>query len=76
MHLRYLGRPRSDEVVAKAQVVKAGAQLIVVECKVVGGTDDDGRDHLVAAADFSAMIVPLRLPMAAGTEGEPGDPEL
>ena len=41
MHVRYLGRPRSDHVVAKAQVVKAGTQLIVVECKVVGGTDDD-----------------------------------
>ncbi len=76
MHLRYLGRPRSDEVVAKARVVKAGAQLIVVSCDVVGGTDDDGADHLVATADFSAMIVPLRLPMTAGSEGEPGDPEL
>lgn len=76
MHVRYLGRPRSDHVVAKAQVVKAGTQLIVVECKVVGGTDDDGRDHVVASADFSMMIVPLRGPMVDDHRGEPGDPEL
>lgn len=76
MHVRYLGRPRGDEVVAKAQVVKAGSQLIVVECKVVGGTTDDGSDHVVAAADFSMMIVPLRQPMSPGGEGAPGDPEL
>ncbi len=76
MHVRYLGRPRTDQVVARAEVVKAGAQLIVVECKVIGGTTDDGRDHLVAVADFSMMIVPLRLPMAPGTDSEPGDPEL
>jgi uncharacterized protein (TIGR00369 family) len=76
MHVRYLGRPRTDEVVARAEVVKAGAQLIVVECKVIGGTNDEGREHLVATADFSMMIVPLRLPMAPGTESQPGDPEL
>ena len=76
MHVRYLGRPRTEQVVARAEVVKAGAQLIVVECRVVGGTADDGRDHVVAVADFSMMIVPLRLPMAPGAEHEPGDPEL
>src|SRR5690606_35337937 len=29
MHVRYLGRPRSDVVSAQAQVVKVGSQLIV-----------------------------------------------
>jgi uncharacterized protein (TIGR00369 family) len=76
MHVRYLGRPRADEVVARAQVVKAGSQLIVVECKVVGGTADDGSDHVIAMADFSMMIVPLRTPIDPGVESEPGDPEL
>jgi acyl-coenzyme A thioesterase PaaI-like protein len=63
-------------VVARAEVVKAGSQLIVVECKVLGGTTDDGHDHVVAMADFSMMIVPLRRPMTPGAGGEPGDPEL
>lgn len=78
MHLRYLGRPRTDTVHAKAEVVKVGRQLIVVTCRVV---DDD--DNIVAVADFSSMIVPLRAPLAnaEGVEwpppgGEPGAPEL
>jgi uncharacterized protein (TIGR00369 family) len=76
MHVRYLGRPRTDEVVARAEVVKAGSQLIVVECKVLGGTADDGTDHVVAVADFSMMIVPLRTPITPGTANDQGDPEL
>jgi len=76
MHVRYLGRPRADEVVACAEVVKVGKQLIVVECKVLGGTADDGGDHVIAMADFSMMIVPLRRPLTTGAGGEPGDPEL
>lgn len=76
MHVRYLGRPRAEEVVARAEVVKAGSQLIVVECKVLGGRRDDGTDHVVATADFSMMIVPLRLPMDPDSTGRPGDPEL
>jgi len=76
MHVRYLGRPRSDEVVARAEVVKAGSQLIVVECKVLGGTADDGSDHVISTADFSMMIVPLRKPLSDDVQGEPGDPEL
>jgi len=75
MHVRYLGRPRSEEVVARSEVVKVGSQLIVVECKVLGGTRDDGTDHVVATADFSMMIVPLRGPLAPGIETTPGDPE-
>lgn len=74
MHLRYLGRPRTDRVIAKAEVVKIGRQLIVVTCNVV-----DEEDHIVATADFSSMIVPLRGPLAPGLAAdttEPGDPEL
>ena len=71
MHIRYLGRPRTDTVVARAEIVRIGSQLIVVECKV---TDDD--DHLIASADFSMMRVSLREPLAPGIETEPGDPEL
>lgn len=71
MHVRYLGRPRTDTVIAKADVVKQGKQLIVVECRVV-----DEEDHLVAHADFSMMIVPLRTPMDETRPTVPGAPEL
>ena len=72
MHVRYLGRARTSTVIARAKVVRAGSTLIVVECKV---TDDDA--NLVACADFSMMIVPLRLPLAPDQHrGEPGDPDL
>jgi len=71
MHIRYLGRPRTDTVVARAEIVRVGSTLIVVECRV---TDD--ADHLVASADFSMMRVTLRQPLAAGIDTEPGDPEL
>ena len=71
MHVRYLGRPRTDAVFARAQVVRLGSQLIVIECKVV-----DGDDHVIASADFSMMRVSLRRPLAPGVEGRPGDPEL
>lgn len=72
MHVRYLGRPRTEMVHANAEVVKIGRQLIVVNCQVV---DDDG--HIIASADFSSMIVPLRGPIAPGlADPTPGDPEL
>ncbi|MBI2704552.1 MAG: PaaI family thioesterase [Actinobacteria bacterium] len=70
LHVRYLGRPKGDMVYAKARVVRAGRQLIVVECRVV---DPDGR--VIAVADFSSMIVPLREPLPGATR-EPGSPEL
>lgn len=57
MHVRYLGRPLTGVVVARAQVVKVGRQLIVIECRV-----SDTDDHVIAAADFSMMRVPLRTP--------------
>ena len=73
MHVRYLGRAKTDMVVARAEVVRKGRQLIVVECKVA-----DTDDNLVATADFSMMIVPLRGPLnpAGAAPVEHGAPEL
>jgi uncharacterized protein (TIGR00369 family) len=67
LHVRYLGRPKGTLVRAEARVMRAGRQLIVVECHV---TDDLA--NLIAFADFAGMIVPLRQPLRA--EGaEAGD---
>jgi uncharacterized protein (TIGR00369 family) len=71
MHIRYLGRPRSDTVIAKADVVKKGSQLIVVACEVV----DEG-DHVIAVADFSMMLVALRAPLHEDDPTVVGAPEL
>lgn len=71
MHLRYLGRPRTERVHAKARIVKVGRTLVTVECKVV---DEDG--HVIATGDFSSMIVPRRGSLAPDVEQEPGAPEL
>ena len=71
MHVRYLGRPRTDAVVARAEVVKLGSTIIVVECK---GVDDE--EHVIATADFAMMRVPLREPLSPAVVGRPGDPEL
>src|SRR4051794_34837362 len=57
LHVRYLGRPHGDVVYARAQLLKAGRQLIVVECRVT-----DVEHRVIAAADFSMMMVPLRKP--------------
>jgi len=59
LHVRYLGRPKGAVVRAEARVMRAGRQLIVVECRVA---DDLG--NLIAFADFAGMIVPLRQPLA------------
>jgi uncharacterized protein (TIGR00369 family) len=71
MHVRYLGRPTTDRVTGRAEIVRLGSQLIVIDCKVV-----DGDEHLVAVADFSMMRVPLRRPLDPSITGQPGDPEL
>ena len=68
MHVRYVGRPRTDGVVAKAEVRRSGRQLIVIGCDIV---DDDG--HLVALADFSLMLVPLRDPLPGQDRQVRGD---
>ncbi len=58
MHIRYLGRPKTEQVVAKADVVRIGSQLIVIECKVY-----DEEQHIIAAADLSMMRVAVRQPL-------------
>ncbi len=72
LHVRYLGRPKGTVVRAEARVMRAGRQLIVVECRVA---DDLG--NVIAFADFSAMIVPLRQPLQpAGEAGDVRVPDL
>jgi uncharacterized protein (TIGR00369 family) len=58
LHVRYLGAARGQRAIATAQVVKSGRTLIVVEADV-----RDSEDRLVARADFSASLVPLRQPL-------------
>lgn len=70
IHVRYLGRPKGAYVDARAHVVRAGRQLIVVECRVV-----DAEDRVIAVADFASMIVPLREPLP-GAAHDPASPEL
>lgn len=71
LHVRYLGRPRGDVIHARADVLKAGRQLIIVDCHVT-----DVEDRLVASADFSMMIVPLRKPLRPLATARDTDPDL
>ena len=71
LHVRYLGRPHSDLVYARAEMLRAGRQLIVVGCRVT-----DGEERLIASADFSMMIVPLRVPLRPTAGTKPTDPHL
>lgn len=71
LHVRYLGRPHGDVIYARAEVLKAGRQLIVVECRVT-----DGEDRMIAAADFSMMLVALRRPLRPAAAAKPTDPDL
>jgi uncharacterized protein (TIGR00369 family) len=71
LHVRYLGRPHGDTVYARAEILKAGRQLIVVECRVT-----DVEERLIAAADFSMMIVPLRKPLRPMASAKDTDPDL
>jgi acyl-coenzyme A thioesterase PaaI-like protein len=58
-------------VYARAKVLRAGRQLIVVECRVA-----DAEDRVIAAADFSMMIVPLRKPLRPVATAKDTDPDL
>jgi uncharacterized protein (TIGR00369 family) len=58
LHVRYLGRAKGDAVIAESRVLRAGKMLVVVECVV-----RDTLDNVIAVADFSSMIVPLRDPL-------------
>lgn len=71
LHVRYLGRPKGDTVRAEATPLRAGRQLVVVECRVL-----DTLDNLIAAADFSAMVVPLREPLRATETADVRAPDL
>jgi uncharacterized protein (TIGR00369 family) len=71
LHVRYLGRPHGELVYARAEVLKAGRQLIVVECRVT-----DGAERLIASADFSMMIVALRPPLRPTAGAKPTDPDM
>jgi uncharacterized protein (TIGR00369 family) len=71
LHVRYLGRPKTDLVRAEARVMRAGRMLIVVECRVV-----DLEDNLVAFADFSSMIVGRRDPLQRGAPSDHNVPDL
>ncbi|GAA2626095.1 PaaI family thioesterase [Actinomadura fulvescens] len=71
LHVRYLGRPHGDQVYARAEVLKAGRQLVIVECRVT-----DGEDRIIAAADFSMMLVPLRRPLRPVATAKDTDPDL
>jgi uncharacterized protein (TIGR00369 family) len=71
LHVRYVGRPKTDVVRAEAQVRHAGRSLVVVECQVV-----DTEGNLVAIGDFSGMVVSLRKPLDPNAEPDPAAPEL
>jgi uncharacterized protein (TIGR00369 family) len=66
MHLRFLGRAKTDVVRAEGKVLRLGRQLAVVEGRVV-----DGDNHLVASADTSFMVVELRTPLPAADKVDP-----
>ena len=51
--------------------MRAGRQLIVVECRVA-----DELGNVIAFADFSAMIVPLRHPLQSKGAGDAHAPDL
>lgn len=71
LHVRYLGRPHGDVVHARAEVIKVGRQLVIVECRVT-----DLEERIVATADFSMMIVPQRQALRPMEGTQPHDPDL
>lgn len=71
LHVRYLGRPKTERVRAHARVVRRGRQLIVVDCRVA-----DTDDNVVAVADFSSMVVPRREPLPFATGAKLDAPDL
>jgi uncharacterized protein (TIGR00369 family) len=71
LHVRYLGRPHGDVVFARAEMLRAGRQLIVVECRVT-----DLEERIIASADFSMMIVAPRRPLRPDTPVNTTDPDL
>ena len=70
LHVRYLGRAKGALLLARSRVLRAGKMLVVVECTV-----RDDLDNIVAVADFSSMIVPLRQPLP-GVQATTRSPDL
>jgi uncharacterized protein (TIGR00369 family) len=66
LHVRFVSRPTETFVRATASVAHGGSRLIVVNCDV----SDGERESLVAVASFSAMVVPVRLPLAHRSEAD------
>jgi uncharacterized protein (TIGR00369 family) len=71
LHVRYLGRPKGDVVRATARLLRAGRMLIVIETRVV---DDLG--NMIAVADFSGMVVPLRGTLRQAEGGDVRAPDM
>ena len=71
LHIRYLGRPKASPVQAEARVVRSGHMLKVVEVRVL-----DPLGNLIASADFSAMVVSRREPLAGAIPTDPPTPDL
>jgi uncharacterized protein (TIGR00369 family) len=71
LHVRYLGRPKAGPVRAVARLIRSGRMLIVVEVRVL-----DPLDNVIAAADFSAMVVERREPLAGAVPTDPPTPDL
>lgn len=71
LHVRYLGRPHGDLIRAESHVLRAGRQLVVVECRVL-----DADDRMIASADFASMVVPFREPLDAAAASDPNHPDL
>jgi uncharacterized protein (TIGR00369 family) len=71
VHVRYLGRPKGAVVRAEARVTKSGRTLSVVEGRVI-----DDQDTLLAVADFSSMVVPLRQPLMPDLRTDDHAPEM
>jgi len=71
LHVRYLGRPKEGPVRAEARPMRTGRMLIVVEVRVL-----DALDNLIAFADFSAMVVARREPLAGAVPTDPQTPDL
>ena len=71
LHVRYLGRPKAGPVRAEARPMRAGRMLVVIEVRVL-----DALDNVIAYADFSAMVVAHREPLAGAVPTDPRTPDL
>ena len=66
MHVRYLGRPKTDTVRGEGRLVRAGRQLVVVEGRVV-----DAAGNVIASCDAAFMVVDRRKPLRGAERVDP-----